>query len=67
MQDCDFDVKSLLTVIREVNVLGRDFCVLLHGGQPSIVAMIHTMAAKQGKRYQTLIYELLGKTASRAA
>ena len=64
MQDRDFDVKSLLTPIREVDVLGKNFCVLFHGGQPSIVAIIHTMAAKQGKGYQTLIHELLEKAVS---
>lgn len=34
---------------------------------PHLLAALRTMAAKQGKGYQTLIHELLEKAASRAA
>ena len=34
---------------------------------PRLLAALRTMAAKQGKGYQTLIHELLEKAASRAA
>lgn len=34
---------------------------------PRLLATLRTMAAKQGKGYQTLIHELLEKAASRAA
>jgi hypothetical protein len=67
LQDCDFDVKSLLTPTRKADVSGGIHAGYLLAGQPSIVAIIHTMAAKQGNRYQTLIHELSEKEASRAA
>ena len=34
---------------------------------PRLLAALRIMAARQGKRYQTLIHELLEKAASRAA
>jgi predicted DNA binding CopG/RHH family protein len=34
---------------------------------PRLLAALRTMAAKQGKGYQTLIHELLEKAVSRAA
>jgi len=67
LQDRDCDVKSLLTLIRDadvsVGILADDFLA----GPRCIEAVFHAMAAKQGKGYQRLIFELLEKAASRAA
>jgi hypothetical protein len=67
LQDCDFDVKFRLIPIRKADVSGGIHAGGVLAGQPSIVVVFHTMAAKQGKGYQTLILELLEKEASRAA
>lgn len=67
LQDRDFNVKSLLTLIRKADVSGGILAGCFLADQRSIGVVFRTMAARQGKGCQTLIHELLGKEACRSA
>ncbi|OQW65002.1 MAG: hypothetical protein BVN28_02425 [Nitrospira sp. ST-bin4] len=60
LQGCVFDVKSLLTPIRKAGMFSGALAGYFLAGQRSIGVVFRTMAARQGKGRQTLIYELLG-------
>jgi hypothetical protein len=66
LQDYVCHVKLWLIPIRKAGVSDGISAGCFPADQPSISAALRTMAAKQGKGYQSLIHELLEQAASRA-
>ena len=61
----DEQLKRMRRVGRPVTGMAKQLIAIRMS--PRLLSTLRRMAAKQGKPYQTLIHELLGKAASRAA